>query len=238
MRPQRTRFVVGDSQHEAFLTELWELLITGPFERVSSRWSEIGFQGKDPATDFRGQGLLGVQNLYHFSREYKAQAVEILARDHGSSFLRRVSGQRDVFFLVCVHYHMSHDDGHDVITLIDAVLAFCVPIRWISLRTCCNQHIGTPNKAAKRAPWGYRQFTFPGMVIRPLIHPLLLSAPDPVASLTHALSFSSRAAGLLTHTLSSFRPAAPLTYAASVVALCCVVPRCCMLPTRLLFFLF
>ena len=31
--------------------------------RTGHHWTEIGFQGDDPATDFRGMGLLGLQNL-------------------------------------------------------------------------------------------------------------------------------------------------------------------------------
>jgi hypothetical protein len=32
--------------------------------RYSEQWKEIGFQGKNPATDFRGMGILGLQNLW------------------------------------------------------------------------------------------------------------------------------------------------------------------------------
>lgn len=52
----------GDSvDHESMLKELWDLLMPSTdFERISkANWESIGFQGKDPATDFRGQGLLG-----------------------------------------------------------------------------------------------------------------------------------------------------------------------------------
>ena len=31
--------------------------------RISKQWTEIGFQGDDPMTDFRGMGMLGLQNL-------------------------------------------------------------------------------------------------------------------------------------------------------------------------------
>jgi len=31
--------------------------------RVSDQWTDLGFQGHDPATDFRGMGLLGLQQL-------------------------------------------------------------------------------------------------------------------------------------------------------------------------------
>ena len=27
-------------------------------ERISKQWGDIGFQGKDPKTDFRGMGML------------------------------------------------------------------------------------------------------------------------------------------------------------------------------------
>jgi len=30
-------------------------------ERKTMDWVEIGFQGKDPATDFRGAGILGLE---------------------------------------------------------------------------------------------------------------------------------------------------------------------------------
>lgn len=32
----------------------------------SPKWKELGFQGQDPATDFRAAGLLGLQNLKYF----------------------------------------------------------------------------------------------------------------------------------------------------------------------------
>jgi len=48
-----------------WLVQLWNSLqpdvaLTG---RISAQWTFIGFQGNDPATDFRGMGLLGLLNL-------------------------------------------------------------------------------------------------------------------------------------------------------------------------------
>ena len=31
--------------------------------RITDQWIEIGFQGKDPSTDFRGAGMLGLEQL-------------------------------------------------------------------------------------------------------------------------------------------------------------------------------
>ena len=45
-----------NTHHEALLEKLWKAL--KPYTRRNGRftkeWQEIGFQGKDPATDFRG----------------------------------------------------------------------------------------------------------------------------------------------------------------------------------------
>lgn len=35
---------------------------------------EIGFQGDNPATDFRGAGCLGLENLYYFIKNYNNEA--------------------------------------------------------------------------------------------------------------------------------------------------------------------
>ena len=32
-------------------------------QRVTKQWQDIGFQGEDPKTDFRGMGMLGLHNL-------------------------------------------------------------------------------------------------------------------------------------------------------------------------------
>ncbi|NXQ78641.1 ELMD2 protein, partial [Quiscalus mexicanus] len=54
-----------NEEHEEQLIELWNLLM--PHQslraRISKQWCDIGFQGEDPKTDFRGMGLLGLVNL-------------------------------------------------------------------------------------------------------------------------------------------------------------------------------
>ncbi|XP_074085363.1 ELMO domain-containing protein 2 isoform X2 [Macrotis lagotis] len=59
----------SDNQHhEELLLKLWNLLM--PNEklkaRITKQWIDIGFQGDDPKTDFRGMGLLGLINLVYF----------------------------------------------------------------------------------------------------------------------------------------------------------------------------
>ncbi|KAJ8256779.1 hypothetical protein COCON_G00189310 [Conger conger] len=67
-------------EHEDMLLKLWKTLrpdapLTG---RITKQWCEIGFQGSDPRTDFRGMGLLGLQNLLYFAEHDKSAALQML----------------------------------------------------------------------------------------------------------------------------------------------------------------
>ncbi|KAM4807583.1 ELMO domain-containing protein 2 isoform 2-T4 [Rhinophrynus dorsalis] len=70
--------------HEEQLLELWDLLM--PHEKLTNRitkqWGDIGFQGDDPKTDFRGMGMLGLANLLYFSRHYTEEARLILSHSN------------------------------------------------------------------------------------------------------------------------------------------------------------
>lgn len=69
-------------QHEKLLLRLWKLLMpTKQLQsRISKQWADIGFQGDDPKTDFRGMGVLGLINLVYFSENYTSEAHHILSR--------------------------------------------------------------------------------------------------------------------------------------------------------------
>jgi hypothetical protein len=61
------------------LENLWkQLMDTSLTGLISKQWSEIGFQGDDPSTDFRGMGLLGLENLLFFSTHYNESARHLL----------------------------------------------------------------------------------------------------------------------------------------------------------------
>ncbi|KAM8808301.1 ELMO domain-containing protein 2 [Eudromia elegans] len=73
-----------NKEHEEQLIELWNLLM--PHEslkaRISKQWCDIGFQGDDPKTDFRGMGMLGLVNLVYFSKHYTEEARQILSHSN------------------------------------------------------------------------------------------------------------------------------------------------------------
>ena len=67
-----TAYSSADASHERLLRRLWNCGFPGVemSERVTEQWLRIGFQGADPATDFRGMGVLGLQNLVYFGEHY------------------------------------------------------------------------------------------------------------------------------------------------------------------------
>ncbi|XP_016062423.1 PREDICTED: ELMO domain-containing protein 2 isoform X2 [Miniopterus natalensis] len=73
-----------NQQHEKLLLKLWNLLMpTKKLKaRISKQWADIGFQGDDPKTDFRGMGILGLINLVYFSENYTREAHQILSRSN------------------------------------------------------------------------------------------------------------------------------------------------------------
>eukprot|EP01112_Ceratiomyxa_fruticulosa_P021611 TRINITY_DN7666_c0_g3_i2.p1 TRINITY_DN7666_c0_g3~~TRINITY_DN7666_c0_g3_i2.p1 ORF type:complete len:712 (+),score=155.21 TRINITY_DN7666_c0_g3_i2:203-2338(+) len=62
----------GNTDHEAQLMRLWTATFPDAKleSRVSEQWKLIGFQGTDPATDFRGMGILGLENLLYFAEAH------------------------------------------------------------------------------------------------------------------------------------------------------------------------
>lgn len=77
-----TPFNSANADHEAKLREVWDMLTdNAPYERHTRAWGRLGFQGKDPQTDFRGVGGLGLAVLHHFARHHPASAAAILDHD-------------------------------------------------------------------------------------------------------------------------------------------------------------
>ncbi|KAF3679413.1 hypothetical protein FXO37_03866 [Capsicum annuum] len=54
------------------LKALWKVAF--PEEKlyglISEQWKEMGWQGKDPSTDFRGGGFISLENLLYFARNF------------------------------------------------------------------------------------------------------------------------------------------------------------------------
>ncbi|WKY15786.1 hypothetical protein Q1695_000905 [Nippostrongylus brasiliensis] len=60
----------GNAVHEGKLLELWRLL--KPDDKISActgkHWRTLGFQSDDPSRDFRGMGILSLDQLIYMAR--------------------------------------------------------------------------------------------------------------------------------------------------------------------------
>uniref|UniRef100_A0A8C7WZD0 ELMO/CED-12 domain containing 1 n=1 Tax=Oryzias sinensis TaxID=183150 RepID=A0A8C7WZD0_9TELE len=89
---RREPYDCDNAEHEEMLMKLWkELRPDTPLtSRISKQWCEIGFQGSDPKTDFRGMGLLGLHNLLYFAEHDKSAALQMLQDSlHGKKWRER-----------------------------------------------------------------------------------------------------------------------------------------------------
>lgn len=96
-----TRYDSSVVASEKKLFDIWTLLMPGEalVTRYSAQWSEIGFQGKDPSTDFRGMGLLALDNLYYLCEKY----LDVARRIHKNSRQTTVSW----FSFACVGINIT-----------------------------------------------------------------------------------------------------------------------------------
>ncbi|XP_049869973.1 ELMO domain-containing protein 2 [Pectinophora gossypiella] len=78
---RKLQYDSNDQEHEEKLLRLWSLLVPGEEleGRVTKQWQDIGFQGDDPKTDFRGMGVLGLDNLLFFASEYPQASSHVLS---------------------------------------------------------------------------------------------------------------------------------------------------------------
>ncbi|KAL1217150.1 hypothetical protein V5N11_021484 [Cardamine amara subsp. amara] len=72
-------------QHQEALRALWKLAY--PEEQlhgmISEQWKGMGWQGKDPSTDFRGGGFISLENLLYFARNYQKSFQQLLRKQVG-----------------------------------------------------------------------------------------------------------------------------------------------------------
>jgi len=66
------------------LLKLWRLLMPDEqlVDRRTDQWQKIGFQGDDPSTDFRGMGMLGLDQLIFFAQFDVDNCHRVLSLSH------------------------------------------------------------------------------------------------------------------------------------------------------------
>ncbi|VAI88278.1 unnamed protein product [Triticum turgidum subsp. durum] len=51
---------------------------------VSEQWKDMGWQGRDPSTDFRGAGFISLENLLFFAKTFSASFQRLLQKQSGN----------------------------------------------------------------------------------------------------------------------------------------------------------
>ncbi|KAL0290749.1 UNVERIFIED_CONTAM: ELMO domain-containing protein A [Sesamum calycinum] len=73
------------SEHQDALRQLWRL--SYPDRKLPSLksevWKEMGWQGSDPSTDFRGGGFISLENLIFFAKTYPEAFQNLLHKRDG-----------------------------------------------------------------------------------------------------------------------------------------------------------
>ncbi|CDP14747.1 unnamed protein product [Coffea canephora] len=71
--------------HQQALRALWDLSFPNVKLKglISDQWKDMGWQGVNPATDFRGCGFISLENLLFFARTYPASFHRLLFKQTG-----------------------------------------------------------------------------------------------------------------------------------------------------------
>ena len=85
-----------NTEHVKMLLDIWRKLKgdENQIELIDRKWLEIGFQGPDPSTDFRGAGIMALYNLHDFvlNRQAASQKVYLDATDQIKWYFFAASG--------------------------------------------------------------------------------------------------------------------------------------------------
>lgn len=93
-------------EHQEALKALWKVAFPEEELRglISEQWKEMGWQGKDPSTDFRGGGFISLENFLFFARNFPKSFQDLLWKREGDrsvwEYPFAVAGVNITFMLV------------------------------------------------------------------------------------------------------------------------------------------
>lgn len=75
-----------DPEHEAALRHLWDLAFPARLlpAMQTPDWKEMGWQGNDPATDFRSAGLISLQHLTYLAANHTRIFKRLMMKEDGT----------------------------------------------------------------------------------------------------------------------------------------------------------
>lgn len=85
----RIQYNKENPAHQSLLKQFWSTVFPLedlPTDLKSENWKKIGFQNKDPASDFRGAGIFGLEQLIYISTNYPQEFSDIIQNSSTYSF--------------------------------------------------------------------------------------------------------------------------------------------------------
>ncbi|MED6110455.1 hypothetical protein PIB30_043057 [Stylosanthes scabra] len=84
-RRMKIYFDASKPDHQEALRALWHASFPGKELNglISDQWKEMGWQGRDPSTDFRGAGFISLENLLFFAKTFPTSFQRLLKRQGG-----------------------------------------------------------------------------------------------------------------------------------------------------------
>ncbi|KAI3970264.1 hypothetical protein MKX01_023911 [Papaver californicum] len=81
----KVNFDASRADHQGALRALWSATYPGQHLHglISEQWKEMGWQGKDPSTDFRGAGFISLENLLFFAKTFPISFQRLLNKQGG-----------------------------------------------------------------------------------------------------------------------------------------------------------
>ncbi|XP_022775651.1 ELMO domain-containing protein A-like [Durio zibethinus] len=78
-------FDASRPDHQEALRALWSATYPGKelHGLISDQWKEMGWQGRDPSTDFRGAGFISLENLLFFAKTFSTSFQRLLKKQGG-----------------------------------------------------------------------------------------------------------------------------------------------------------
>ncbi|KAF3792990.1 ELMO domain-containing protein A [Nymphaea thermarum] len=103
---------------------------------VSDQWKQMGWQGKDPSTDFRGGGFISLENLLFFGKTYPKPFQDLLRKQDGSRAMWEypfaVAGVNITFMLIQMLDLLSENDW--AFDLLYCVAFKMMDQQWLAMR--------------------------------------------------------------------------------------------------------
>nr|XP_009387890.1 PREDICTED: ELMO domain-containing protein A-like isoform X3 [Musa acuminata subsp. malaccensis] len=135
-------------EHQEALWALWYAAYPGVelYGIISDQWKEMGWQGKDPSTDFRGGGFISLENLLFFAKNYPKSFQDLLQKREGVRAMWEypfaVAGVNITFMLIqmldlqaglCSTDHNSQTNINDGISFLEATFGKRASFRYVVL---------------------------------------------------------------------------------------------------------